>query len=74
MPRCEICRERLNLGALERLFLLADSELLEARWRCTSFTHVLCRVLQRVNCAVRIAQMKSRNIWVACFAGGENKR
>lgn len=63
MPRYEIWGERLNLGVRERLFLSADSELLEARWRCASFTHVLCRALQRAGFDARIAQMKSRNIW-----------
>ena len=63
MPRYEIWGERLNLGVRERLFLSADSELLEARWRCASLSHVLCRALQRAGFTARIAQMKSRNIW-----------
>lgn len=63
IPRFETWGDRANLGIRELFFTSADIQMLEGRWRCLSYTHVLARALQRIGIPVRIASMKKGDTW-----------
>ncbi|MFT4635820.1 MAG: hypothetical protein ACI854_000705 [Arenicella sp.] len=51
------------IGMRDSLFRSADVQLIDARFSCGSYSHVLGRLLQRAGFEIRLAQMKCDNVW-----------
>lgn len=50
-------------SVVDRMLRSSDTQLIDAKGNCGSYTHVLARLLQRAGIVVRIAQMKCGDVW-----------
>jgi len=62
-PRQELFSGIEYVGLRDGVFGSSDTQLIDARGNCGSYTHVLGRLLQRANYEIRIAQMKCGDVW-----------